>query len=445
MRIISHHPAGKPFKVMRELLPDDNDLLLRYYTNDGSVEGSMGLREQAGKLISSIHQLHGWLACDCRSDSLDRPPILFPRVKSGTYSLVRNADRTEHDENCPFKWDPGELSGREGAEAGGKPNDIQPDFILYREVDQIASAVGSAGQRGKPHGGVRQDSLQRRLFWLLSVSGVNQLSSDPISEKTACDAIRRVSEGIHLTSRITLDHLLWTSSKWLTEGWAERRLKGLAELGWPERHPPQGFFLLGVDEIEGKSFVVGNTQFEVEGGINVFSSDSGRDETDSTGKPSSRAPYLILVSARLNDKTGKLRLVRAYAHPRMNGSFFPVDSNFEREAARSLLYVVKKAKETNGCEVTVEKPLQDMFPLDPLKGCRPDFIVRAGADALVIETMGFADQAYRDRKVHTHQTMKAIGTLMEDERVGVNAEEANKRLIGRVLGWLRTIGKLPPR
>jgi len=70
--------------------------------------------------------------------------------------------------------------------------------------------------------------------------------------------------------------------------------------------------------------------------------------------------------------------------------------------------------------VSIEKPLMDLFPeappgTPPHPPCIPDFVVRradgAGGrsnGAVIVETMGFADENYRERKRRIHPLLSAV-------------------------------------
>lgn len=87
--------------------------------------------------------------------------------------------------------------------------------------------------------------------------------------------------------------------------------------------------------------------------------------------------------------------------------------------------------------------MNDLYPDAIEIGCRPDFLVHFGRDTLCIETMDSADKEYRSRKVGMHHLMGKIGPVLEDERIGVAGDMANRTLIDKVFAALRK-ARMPP-
>ena len=94
----------------------------------------------------------------------------------------------------------------------------------------------------------------------------------------------------------------------------------------------------------------------------------------------------------------------------------PVDSNYERQALRTLRVTLGILDERfPDTEFELERPL---FDIDTPDGpCLPDFLIRArrGEDALtfVIEVMGFERPDYLKGKKITHPRMEWLGTKCE--------------------------------
>ena len=98
-----------------------------------------------------------------------------------------------------------------------------------------------------------------------------------------------------------------------------------------------------------------------------------------------------------------------------------VDSDLERQTLQQLRSLQSWLQTMRGIALTIEKPLFDLGPPPgeddaPRPPCIPDFIVRApgvgrgGCSVAIVETMGFADEAYRERKVRMHAVMRhALG------------------------------------
>lgn len=89
-----------------------------------------------------------------------------------------------------------------------------------------------------------------------------------------------------------------------------------------------------------------------------------------------------------------------------------VDSDAERRTLAQLQSVQGWLKREDGIEATIEKSLFDIGPetgpeMQPRPPCIPDFVVRGGRNTAIIETMGYADEGYRTRKVRVHAALSA--------------------------------------
>lgn len=101
----------------------------------------------------------------------------------------------------------------------------------------------------------------------------------------------------------------------------------------------------------------------------------------------------------------------------------PVDSNLERHTFQILVQLRTWLFHKKGIGLSVVKPLFDMSARAGVseaesdilhEPCIPDFLLEAdrvpkgGKSLLVIETMGYADALYRDRKQLTHTKMRLV-------------------------------------
>lgn len=104
-------------------------------------------------------------------------------------------------------------------------------------------------------------------------------------------------------------------------------------------------------------------------------------------------------------------------NPRFNGSNWG-----ERALFRSFSATRQWLRDKQGIRLEIEKPLFDIAGLDdpedpaipPREPCTPDFILRAkpapagGSATVLVETMGYADYVYRERKVVMHELMTQV-------------------------------------
>ncbi|OIQ97583.1 hypothetical protein GALL_203420 [mine drainage metagenome] len=439
MRIVDRNNAGEAYKFIGELSSANAALLKAWWIGSPAIDAAQ--RSKVGALLASVAEKKAWIACDCldaSGTSSSKPPVMFPRDKDGSYSIQRGikGDRAKHAVECPFHWDEGEFAKGKPSGGGRRTGTAAapPDFLLYKHNGYTAAEPAASDGSIRSPGSTRRDSLQERLFFIMQAAGINRFGSSVVAARDDRKRIREACIPIDIYDEADLEDIVWTSTKWLTEGWAINKLRTLrSSSGWPATVPMQGFFLLSAMGIDGHRIICGkHSVVEVERPVNVFA-----------GATPARSPYAVMVSAKLDEATGTLRMVRAYAHPRFcdersgaKWSLCPVDSDYERKALGALIYVARKAA-ADGIDVTIEKPLRDIFPGDNEIGCRPDFLVHTGQRTLCIETMGSAAEEYRCRKVGMHDIMRKIGPLIKDERVGVDSDTANRTLIAKVFAELR--------
>lgn len=433
MHIVHKNRPGQPYKTIGQLSEEEIAVLKRHRKGDTRPEVSERIARQAGEIIQRIKRQQAWIACDCLGANHLSPPILTPReTPTGKYTLQREGGRTEHGANCLFRWEEGELTGHQERTQGMHTplTHETPDFILYKRND--ATAITPSGSDKETHGKdrtARLDPLARRLYCLIEAAGLNRMTGPIESLKDQLAAIRSEAKEILLFhgKEYTLADILWTNIDWLYKGWARHHLLKMEKDTWPSNTPLQGYLLLYVDSIEGQVIHTPHGSLTVTGSLKKLATDAME----------SRAPYVCLVSLQLSKNKERLDIHKAYAHPVNRHTLFPVESDVERDAAGVLAWVADKAR-GEGRHLEIEKPLYDIVANGQGESCRPDFLVRDGNRVLVIETMGSHQESYRQRKERTHKLMEQIGTLILDERAGVEPKTAGRILAARVFEWLRS-------
>ena len=118
-----------------------------------------------------------------------------------------------------------------------------------------------------------------------------------------------------------------------------------------------------------------------------------------------------------------MEVLRAYLHPCLTeGRLFPVDSGYERTTFRVIDGLAEWILKDRHVGVTIEKPLFDIGPEeideeeaeDARVTCIPDFLLHVAAPVetqppiTIVETMGYGDDVYLDRKKRSHALMRAV-------------------------------------
>lgn len=116
----------------------------------------------------------------------------------------------------------------------------------------------------------------------------------------------------------------------------------------------------------------------------------------------------------------------------------PVDSGLERQTLEGIAEVATWLKGKAG-DLTLVKPLFDIeVDVEGERGfVLPDFIRQARKSdgqehAVVIETMGYTDDEYCERKAEQHKGMRTLGTLQTDPARWPN--EVDKPFINHLYG-----------
>ncbi|WP_228351009.1 MULTISPECIES: hypothetical protein [Limnobaculum] len=119
---------------------------------------------------------------------------------------------------------------------------------------------------------------------------------------------------------------------------------------------------------------------------------------------------------------GEVVCREAYAHALYSTSYpVPVDSELERETIRSITKTAKWLKEKEYA-LSINKPLFDIdVMVDQEKSfVLPDFLLTVNipgqldVKSFVIETIGYVDDAYAERKASQHIGMQTLGLLLTD-------------------------------
>jgi|GEM_PF-4597109 hypothetical protein len=354
-----------------------------------------------------------WLGCTCRKEG-DKYPLLS-LVEGGFVRRMETGNRLRHSGYCPFHRD---QDGQKRFKTSYKRPDGPISFIVrgsFRDPDPNRRESPKVKRKSRRRSAT--DGLQKILWSLLTEARINELNSQELnlsaeqmgaSQRYRFQAVidehifRRAQSGdpeIQLSDVICLDpNDFGQFARWLRQR------------PWPKDFRPQGFLLGVVDRILGQDLhFVGGRMITVKGDIAVFGED---------GDDGFRPPYLALLSLAQETRTSKfIEPIRAYVHPIMSrNNWMPVDSENERITAGCLKAAMKRCVD-NGMTPHLTKPLYDMSPdqADDAEVLIPDFLLNVVGPGvqppmpLLIETMGYADEDYRQGKAEIHRQMETVG------------------------------------
>lgn len=357
---------------------------------------------------------HGWwIGCSCRRDG-DRRPLLSLDER-GFVRRMEKGDRLRHSGYCPFHRDHEDQKKYKGSykRPEGPINFLVRGTFKETKPDDEKSPRVSRKSKRRP----ASNGLQKILWSLLSEARINELTRAELAltdeqlgishyyllQEVINRHVLRPAKGGH--PAIGLSDVFCLDPDNFGQFARELRLGA-----WPEDFRPQGFLLGVVDGIEGRNLhFVGGKTITVKGDVAVFGEE---------GEEGYRPPYLALLSVAQETRTSKyIEPVRAYVHPVWRRNIWmPVDSEYERITVGCLRAAMRKCVE-HGMAPHLSKPLFDMNPDqgDEDEVLIPDFILNVQGQSvrppmpLLIETMGYLDDDYRQGKVRIHQRMQAAG------------------------------------
>ena len=341
-----------------------------------------------------------------------RPPVLVPVLGSFVRRHVEGR-WPEHAEWCDFFRD-----AAAQAAVNASYRDDTATGLVRAFADGAAAPRQVVTRSGSEH---RRSRLARMLFKLLDRSG---LASFQYGQRRSLSdqygALRRAAELVPLEGDLPVSSSLCTYPPRLSEFLGR---VGRMQPGRFQRSGNPHGLLIGVAR-SAAGGVIEPTQGEpiaVAGEISIFGERDGRD--DGPGLAAARGPYLMICLVGRRMREADVEVLRAYLHPCLSESWlFPVDSDLERQTMAKLVEVGRRILAERELPLSVSKPLFDLAePPEAAPGGQPeahepilpDFIVQAGEGAtarrVVVETMGYANAAYRARKLRLRPEMERLG------------------------------------
>ncbi|GBR36696.1 hypothetical protein [Gluconobacter kondonii] len=397
---------------------DDLRTIISAYVQSNDEEGYVDIINDVGGENND-----DWLYCDCQGPVAGLrgfPPAFTTRTNNKLVRLA--APWGAHATECPFYIKPSEH--RAGKKSHRKPSETQKVKLTGPFGVEIDSNVrAQAPQQG---GGVqRRNSLAEVLMRLIDTSYSNWLSLDDQHQDdnaTSDDALSRLwraGKKIPLEGRGHLSEILFTNLDWLPQ-----RLEKIKERNesWEKGPRPFQILITLADEIAPHAFRALNGQkYEVQNHLAVF----GEPLTQEDRVAATRAPWVVICLLASNTQENDPAILRAYAHPVYSTTrLMPVDSNYERITLTVIVDALSRLTDHENYHVI--KPVfdADKAPADAPGPVIPDFIVtrkrdedagklRRAGTRLLVETMGYNDPMYRERKNLMHELMKIAFRVQE--------------------------------
>lgn len=372
----------------------------------GRYGGAAEPRAAAALVVRDYQQLGAgrWFLCDCRPDA-ERPPALVP-VAQTHIRRHQDARWPVHCEGCDFYSEPDEQRIVTASYAAPRPRPLRlaRPFTMRRPAVERLSLISSD---------VRRPGLARLLLQMVSDAGLQSIGPDgslpPLIEQIK--ALWAAARFIEIDPGIKLAEFFCTSPAKLGELCA--RIAALPD-GRFVTTRPHGVLVARMAAVGGGTLTpLAGAAIPVRGRLAVFGERPAA-MRDTKSERAARAPYLAACVVGRPAVGEPVAVLSAYVHPCASEKHLMlVDSDLERRTLAQLRGLQSWLGRKQILQVGIEKPLFDVGPeIDdrtlPRPPLVPDFVVTAddGATAIV-ETMGFADAEYRERKTRVHGAMRA--------------------------------------
>ncbi|RAS09777.1 hypothetical protein [Ensifer adhaerens] len=401
----------------REMSKGVSNLLKAYYGGTKPVSENQTMLAQ--RVFGWMKTKEHYVVCDCeRDEELKSKPATHEEARlsplrgaalPGILRALPKPPNVGHHEDCDF------AKGHSGA-SNVVPRLQKPDQKNLAVFG--AYPLGQMSQQGtlrRPRSPAHKlPSISQVLFSVIEAAGLNRIDLSGSTVTPALDAYLK-SEKLSLVPGFSLKKALVTGDRDDEIGGIRRIItlkKTIADVGrWPEDLRPQGFWCGVVSGFRANAkedrydVTVSNwTRLQhLESRPHVF----GGYTADGA-----RQPYIAIFGYALPAKdSGRVLGIRSFMQPCFDHDcWFPVDSDYERQTLRILIDVQRSHPQYN---IRISKPLFDTpIPGISKASCKADFVVnfaRGESDVEVaIETMGYTDQDYEERKGRTHPLMLAL-------------------------------------
>jgi hypothetical protein len=337
---------------------------------------------------------------------LAAPPVLVPVLETFLRRHVTE-EWPQHAEACEFY--------REPAEQAEISASYQPQRKNVRLVRSFTLAAGASPMRREIASSTnRRPQLAALLVRLLTDAGLQRVEAGGFKPPPLPEQMRRlwpIAREISLDNQVRLADALCMSVA---------KLPGLAaqiEAAKDESYPhtrPHGVLLVRVQSVRaGMLRTLNGEELPVTGRMAVF---GDRPEDEPGQAVDARAPYLAICIVARPSPGERAQITAAYVHPCASlDRLMLVDSDAERHTLALLKNFQYAMLKGSGSVVTIDKPMDSLAPDRwpdgrPRPPVIPDFLVtvrdRDGSmKRAVIETMGYADKGYRERKARLHPEM----------------------------------------
>jgi len=390
---------------------------LRHFFESPNTFDPCDKRAQNEVIRLAVDQL--WLMCGCYGKQDENAPVLYgqrsPRGKIRKAVLVPLYARAEHAKDCPF------------SKAAPNTSDLPSSLTRTKKINGFAVLESLDNKDSNERVSTLRDNTEvqiasrqklptiaRVLFTILDGAKVNFLSGQLLPSKSSNsprylpkrsvtadkDAIRRYIGKRPFATGVTLPASKGFEFSFSSIENLEKTLTAIPREQWG-KFQPHGFL---IDQVADYRRI--GAKWELESPYKHTVEVDGRIYIPGENTP---GPWLAICLVTQLPGDASPRIHRAYLHPLESfDSFILVDSDLERKTfailCRKQLHMALAEKPYD-----IIKPVLDMTPASGDKATvRPDFIIKNRRGKLVVETMGYVDALYLERKMRTHSRMQKL-------------------------------------
>lgn len=403
-------------------LSDDEEAAVKNFFGKGKADSQyeFALAEQ---VILEMRQSDVWLQCGCVAG--DSPALNSAKMMQESQKLFLAGFNHPHDSACPMFR---EFKGDEEATSSGTRKTAGSRRINYRDFLPEEETAATLRAPGRPAAGSdertrrkRRPRLARLLLTLIEDAALNRLNTlYPLSSRSvreSIDALRTVADSQEFIRGHRLSEIV-RFQPGLSDYGKEKLMLSLErpDAGWPTGRAHMFCQIFMSDQVNRENVIFswpgGELEFTPERGVSI----------NGESQDGLRPPYWVILAFR-RGTDGSVICSEGYAHALFRRWCpVPVDSGLERKTLERISEVASWLNKKTGTVVLcLEKPLFDTeVELDGEKGfVLPDFIVTAETQdgkthTIVIETMGYTDDDYCERKAEQHKGMRIFGRLCTD-------------------------------
>jgi hypothetical protein len=348
-----------------------------------------------------------WILCDCRPAS-EKPAALVPVEERFLRRHVTD-NWPQHAPSCEFYREPAE---QVEISASYRPLP-KPQVRLLRSFETSAAAPLERRETSMPAN--RRPQLARLLVRLLAEGGLQRVDAGGFTPPPVPDQLKSIWTVARTTS---IDRGVLMANVFCMSLAKLPVLMEQIATAPPERYRytrPHGLLMIRLREVQaGKLIALNGEELPVVGRLAVFGE---RPEDEPGPAEDARAPYIALCIVARPTPIDAVQIVSAYVHPCASMQrVMLVDSDYERQTLDILLQFQRQMARRHQVAVIIEKPMESIGPATDDTGTAlppliPDFVVTAryrdcSERRVLVETMGYADEGYRQRKLRLHPEMK---------------------------------------